>query len=100
MSKKRLVVILLLVAFAISVLAIGSTIAQKPDRQGQIEVSSPSGIKPKPGDLDRTTTPEPAQTNPLAGQPVPTPESQEVPQYVVYGQVFRHIKELHRKADE
>jgi hypothetical protein len=100
MNKKRLVVILLLVAFAVSAFAIGRTIAQKPASRGQVDVSSPSGLKPKPGDLDRTTPPEPAQTNPLAGQPRPTPESQEVPQYVVYGQVFRHIKELHRKADE
>jgi hypothetical protein len=92
MNKKRLVVILLLVAFAVSAFAIGRTIAQKPASRGQVDLSSPSGLKPKPGDLDRTTPPEPAQTNPLAGQPRPTPESQDVPQYVVYGQVFRHIQ--------
>lgn len=100
MSKKRLVVILVLAAFATSALAIGSTIAQRPDRQGRVDVSSPSGLKPKPGDLDRATPPTPAQSNPREGQPAPQPESQEIPQYVVYGQVFRHIKELHRKADE
>lgn len=100
MNKKRLPVILLLVALATAALAIGSTIAQRPDRAGQVKISSPSGLKPKPGDLDRTTPPGPPQTNPQGERPAQPSESQDVPEYVVYGQVFRHIKELHRKADE
>jgi len=99
MSKKRLVVILLLVAFATSALAISRSIAQKSERRGELAVSSPSGIKPKPSDLDRTAPSQPAQTNPREGQPAP-PESAEVPEHVLYGQVFRHVKELHRKASE
>lgn len=100
--KKRLIVTLLLLAFATSALAIGSNIAQRPEQQnrGQGDISSPSGLKPKPADLDRETPPQPAQPNPLAGQLPPQPEAADVPEYVAYGQVFRHIKELHRKADE
>ena len=100
MNKKRLVIIISLVAIATSALAIGNSIAQKFEPQSQVTVSSPSGLKPKPADLERTTPPEPAQPNPW-GQVAPqATESQDIPQYVVYSQVFRHIKELHRKAAE
>lgn len=99
MSKKRLVILLLLVVLATSALAIGRGIAQKSERRGELAVSSPSGVKPKPSDLDRTAPSRPAQPNPREGQPAP-PESAEAPEHVVYGQVFRHVKELHRKASE
>lgn len=100
MNKKRLIIIISLVAFATSALAIGSSIAQQFNPQAQVTVSSPSGLKPKPADLDRTTPPEPAQPNPLGHVPPQTPESQEIPQFVVYSQMFRHVKELHKKAAE
>ncbi len=102
MKKKRLTVTLLLLAFAMSALAIGSAIAQRPDRQDhrQGTISSPSGLKPKPADLDRETPPQPFQLNPHAGQPAGQPESDEIPEHVVYGQIFRHLKELHEKADD
>lgn len=102
MNKKRLIVILLLAAVATSALAIGNTIAQKtnhPD-QNQSTVTSPSGLKPKPADLDREMPSQPAQVNPLAGQPTPPPAAEDVPEDIVYGQVFRHLKELRRKADD
>lgn len=98
MNKKRLVVIISLVAFATCALAIGS-IAQKSDRQGQATVSSPSGLKEKPGDLDTPKPSGPAQANPRGELPQQA-APQEVPQYVIYAQVFRHIKELHKKAAE
>ncbi len=100
MNRKRLFIIISVVAFATSALAIGSSIAQKFDPNGQVSVSSPSGLKPKPADLDKKTPPEPAQSNPWGQVPPQATESQDIPQYVVYSQVFRHIKELHRKADE
>jgi hypothetical protein len=100
MKKKRLIVTLLLLAFTTSALAIGSVVAQRTDQQDRAQgtISSPSGLKPKPADLDRETPPQPAQTNPSEGQPARQPELEEVPEYVVYGQVFRHLKELHAKA--
>jgi hypothetical protein len=98
MNKKRLVVIIALVTFATCALAIGS-IAQNPDPRGKATVSSPSGLKEKPADLDRTKPSGPAQSNPHGGIPSQA-QSQDVPQYVIYSQVFRHIKELNRKADE
>ena len=100
MNKKRLVAIISVVVFATCALAIGNSIAQKADPQGQISVSSPSGLKTKPADLERTTPSGPTQSNPrgdLSSQPQ---ESHDIPQYVVYSQVFRHIKELHKKADD
>jgi hypothetical protein len=100
MNKKRLVVLISLVALATCALAIGNSIAQKSDRQGQVTISSPSGLKPIPDDLNKTTPPEPAQSNPRAELPSLTRESQDVPQYVIYSQAFRHIKELHKKADD
>lgn len=96
MNKKRLVVIILVAIFATGALAI----AQKSDPQGQISVSSPSGLKTKPADLERTTPPGPAQSNPRGDVSSQPQESHDIPQYVVYSQVFRHIKELHKKADD
>lgn len=100
--KKRVIVTFLLLAFATSAVAIGGGIAQRADRpeRGQTTVSSPSGLKPKPADLDREAPPEPAQPNPMEGQLPRQPEAEEVPEHVVYGQMFRHLKELHKKADE
>lgn len=100
MQKKRLVIIISLVAVATSALAFGSSIAQKFDPQGQVIVSSPSGLKTKPADLDRTTPPGPAQPNPQGDVRPQLPESQDVPQYVLYSQVFRHIRELNKKAND
>lgn len=100
--KKRLIVTLLLLAFATSALAIGSAIAQKNDQQdgGQGTISSPSGLKPKPADLDKETPSQPAQANPRAEDSAQQPEVADVPEEVVYGQVFRHLKELRKKADD
>jgi len=102
MKKKRLIVTLLLLASATSALAIGSAIAHRTDRQdrGQGTISSPSGLKPKPADLDRETPPQPLQENPLAGETTQQPKAENVPEHVVYGQIFRHLKELHKKADD
>src|ERR1044072_1870598 len=96
MNKKRLVVIILVAVFATGALAL----AQKSDSQGQISVSSPSGLKTKPADLERPTPPGPAQSNPRGDVSSQSQESHDIPQYVVYSQVFRHIKELHKKADD
>lgn len=102
MKKKRVIVTLLLLAFATSALAIGSGIAQRADRpeRGQTTITSPSGLKPKPADLEREAPPTPAQPNPLEGQLPRQPEAADVPEHVAYGQMLRHIKELHKKADE
>jgi len=100
MNKKRLVAIISVVVFATCALAIGNSIAQKADPQGQISVSSPSGLKEKPADLERTTPPGPAQSNPRGDASSQPQESQDIPQYVIYSQVFRHIKELDKKADD
>lgn len=102
MKKKRMIVTFLLLAFATSAIAIGSGIAQRADRpdRGRTTITSPSGLKPKPADLDRETPPAPAQPNPMEGQLPQQAEAADVPEHVVYGQMFRHIKELHKKADE
>jgi len=102
MKKKRLLMTFLLLALTTSALALSSTIARKPDRQdrGQGAISSPSGLKPKPADLERETPPQPAQANTREGQPAQPTEAGDIPEDIVYGQVFRHIKELHKKADE
>ena len=100
MNKKRFVVIISIVVFATCAFAIGKSIAQKSDSQGQISVSSPSGLKTKPADLERTTPPGPTQPNPRGDASSQPLESQDIPQYVIYSQVFRHIRELNKKADD
>lgn len=101
MKKKRVIVSFLLLAFATSALAIGSGIAQRADRPDNgPAISSPSGLKPKPADLDREAPPGPARPNPMEDQIPRRPDAAEIPEHIVYGQMFRHIKELRKKADE
>jgi hypothetical protein len=98
MNKRNFVITLIAIAIATSALALGgSSIAQKSTDKAT--VSSPSGLKPKP-DGDAKSISEPAQPNTQAQNSAPQPQDQSVPDYVVYGQMFRHIKELKKKADE
>jgi hypothetical protein len=99
MNKRNLIVILIAIGIATSALALGgSSIAQKSADEKKATVSSPSGLKPKPEDTG--AAPQPAQPNQQAPNPSSQPQDQTVPEYVVYGQLFRHIKELKKKADE
>jgi hypothetical protein len=100
MNKKRVSLAFLVLVVTTSAFAISRTIAQKTtdQGQGQATVSSPTGLKPKP--TDDGAAPKPAQPTPSVTRPASLPEEQSVPQYIVYGQMFRHIKELKRQADE
>lgn len=100
MNKRKLVVTLCAIAIATTALALGSnSIAQKSDKQDKATVSSPSGLKPKPEE-DTAAASRPAQPNQQAPNASSQPQDQNVPQDVVYDQMFRHIKELKKKADE
>jgi hypothetical protein len=99
MNKRKLIVALIAIAIATTALAISSiSIAQKSDRQGKATVSSPSGLKPNP--REDTAAPRPAQPNQQAQNASSQPQDQNIPQDVIYDQMFRHIKELNKKADE
>lgn len=96
MKKKNLFLALLAIALTTSALALtGNSIAQKRPEE-KATVSSPSGLKEKPADLNKDDQQQPAQTQ-QGSAPAP---DQEVPIHVVYDQMFRHIKELNKKADE
>lgn len=97
MNKRRLIVILTTIGIATSALALGvGSVAQKSSDEKKAAVSSPSGLKPKPEDTEGAS--QPAQPN--RQNAATQPEDQVVPQHVVYGQMFRHIKELKRNADQ
>lgn len=96
MKKKSLFLTLLAIALTTSALALtGSSIAQRKTDE-KATVSSPSGLKEVPADLNKDDRQPAAQTD-QASAPAP---DQEVPIHVVYDQMFRHIKELNKKADE
>jgi type IV secretory pathway VirB10-like protein len=100
MNKRNLIVILIAIALATSALALGGiSTAQQPANKDKATVSSPSGLKPKP-EGDAKSASQAAQPNTQAQNPTAQPKDQSVPEYVVYGQMFRHIKELKKKADE
>jgi hypothetical protein len=100
MNKRKSIIIILAIAIATSALALGSgSIAQKSSDQENATVSSPSGLKPKPED-DVAATQRSVQPNQQAQNPSSQPQDQTVPQDVIYDQMFRHLKELKKKADE
>src|SRR6185295_15927721 len=97
MKKKSLFPALLAIALTTSALALtGSSIAQKSTDKEKATVSAPSGLKQTPADLDKGDR----QPAPQAQQGPASPQDQEVPVHVVYDQMFRHIKELNKKADD
>ena len=100
MNKRNLIVTLIAIAIATSALALGGggSTPQKPAHQEKATVSSPSGLKPKP--QDTASASQPVQQNQQTPNAAAQPQDQTVPQHVVYGQMFRHIKELRKKADE
>ena len=99
MNKRNLTVIIIALAIATSALALGGgSIAQNSADEKKATVSSPSGFKPKPKDTG--TAPQSAQPSPQGQGDATQPQDQTIPQHVVYGQMFRHIKELKKNADE
>jgi hypothetical protein len=99
MKKKSLFLALLAIALTTSALALtGSSIAQKSTDKDKEKatVSAPSGLKQTPADLDK----DDRQPAPQAQQAPASPQDQDVPVHVVYDQMFRHIKELNKKADD
>ncbi|HKG59893.1 MAG TPA: hypothetical protein VKB05_08965 [Pyrinomonadaceae bacterium] len=99
MKKKSLFLSLLAIALTTSALALtGSSIAQKSTSKKKATVSSPFGLKEVPAGLNKEDR-EPASQTQTQQAPA-SPQDQEVPLHVVYDQMFRHIKELNKKADE
>ena len=97
MKKKSLFLALLAIALTTSALALtGSSIAQKSPDKEKPTVSAPSGLKQVPADLDK----DDRQSAPQTQTQTASPQDQEVPVHVVYDQMFRHIKELNKKADD
>ena len=99
MNKRNLIVIIIAIVIATSALALGGgSIAQNSADEKKAIASSPSGLKPKPEDTG--TVPQSTQPSPQGQGDATQPQDQTVPQHVVYGQMFRHIKELKKNADE
>ena len=83
--------------FIISLLAVlisGSIIVSSQNNQNRAEITSPSGIKQKPDNL-RTPQNQGNQKN-QGNQNIP----QDIPDDVTYRQVFKHIEELNKKAND
>lgn len=101
-THKRLLILLCLIMGAILLVAgmgsvprIAASVspAQK-EQERKAVASSPSGLKPLPSGFQ---TPPDAQG---AASTESEPANGRIPLHVVYGQVFRHIKDLNRQADK
>ena len=103
MNRKRAIIALTLLAMATTAFAIGSnSIAQRPapPERGQAQASSPTGLRPRPDDTNRPPQQPPPSHQPETVPPAMLPADQDVPEHVIYGQIFRHIKELRKTAEE
>ncbi len=108
MNKKHLLVTVGMIVIAIALLAVhqssivkaaittlaNTALAQTQDEERKAKVSSPNGLKPVPPDLQI----------PARGQQVSSIgtllEGKRAPEHVTYNQVFRHLKELNKEADD
>jgi hypothetical protein len=99
MKKASLLFTLLAMTLATSALALNtSPTPQNPTNQDKATVSSPSGLKQAPPNIS-TENSQPASQTPTSQASAP-PQDKTVPVHIVYDQMFRHIKELNKKADE
>jgi type IV secretory pathway VirB10-like protein len=99
MNKRKLIVAIIVIGIATSVFALaGASIAQKSADEKKATTSSPSGLKPKPEEAGPSA--RPAQPNQQSQTAAAQPQDQTIPQDVIYDQMFRHIKELKKNADE
>ena len=90
MFPKSVVLRILLVMLAIAVS--GGIIAQVSNQIKQVDFWSPSGLKPKPDNLPKK--------NPNQIQREIFTNPADIPDEIVYGQIFRHLEELNIKADD
>jgi hypothetical protein len=91
MSHKRFILRILLVILVIAVS--GSIVAQVSNQivRNYGEVYSPSGLQEKPATL---------KVGSKMSNPANNATLQEIPDDITYSQIFRHLEELNRKADE
>lgn len=83
---------ILTLCLGLSVLAAGSVIAQIAGRENQKDdsASSSTGLMKRPDGLQENRERKPKNDT----------DSEGIPEEIVYGQMFRHIEELNKKADE
>ena len=97
-NKRNSIVLIIAIAIATSALALGGvSIAQKSADEKKATSSSPSGFKSKPEDTGAARS---VQSDQQPQSAASQPQDQTIPQDVVYDQMFRHIKELKKNADE
>lgn len=100
MNKKQLVLILgsfaiASGAFAVSNNSLINRAARSQEQENRATISSPSGLRPIPEEIRSAERLYRRPENPStqAGD-------QTVPPHIVYGHVFRHLKELNERANE
>lgn len=83
---------ILTLCLGLSILAAGTVFAQivSRDEQKSDTASSPTGLMKKPEGLKENRERKPKEES----------LSDDIPDEIVYGQMFLHIKELNKKADE
>lgn len=108
MNKRRVLCISCLIAIAVASLAVSqplifktmldaftnTALAQTQDDERKAKVHSPNGLKPIPPDLQ---IPARGETVSSIGTLL---EGKSAPEHVTYNEVFRHLKELNKQADE
>lgn len=62
-------------------------------------VSSPSKLKQKPPKVEKAANRKRQDTVNMSSAEA-NPEEQNIPEHIIYSQIFRHIQELNRKADD
>lgn len=94
MSRKNYILLsglAVLIVAAIIGSGVGAQVLNQFNQNGT-NAWSPSGLRQKPDDLKELPKGVGSQRDDLL--------SQDVPEDIVYGQVFRHLEELNKKADE
>ena len=89
-SKSNLSILILSL---IAVIIGASVIVSSQNNQNRAEISSPTGLKQKPDNL-KVPQNNPNQPNP-GSKNIPN----EIPDDVTYRQIFKHLEELNKKAD-
>ncbi len=93
MSGHKLKAGILALILTIMIIA-GNKLVSSQVNENRAETTSPSGLKQPPDNVKRPASAieQPANSN---QKPL-----QDIPDEVTYGQMYRHIEELHKKADD
>ncbi|MGI8669591.1 MAG: hypothetical protein ACR2J3_07025 [Aridibacter sp.] len=100
-SKRIQFLVVFLIGIVLLIVIKSDVIAQVTDIfiQDGDTVSSPSKLKQKPPKVEKEANRRRQDTVNMSSAEA-NPEEQNIPEHIIYSQIFRHIQELNRKADD